>query len=618
MTRPELIEADRHSRLLEAMPAIVWSASADTFRFNYISPAAEQILGYPAERWIDEPTFWLEHLHPDDRHVALLCHNETIACRNHELVYRMIAADGREVWLRDYVNVHTVDGVPVELFGVMVNITRERHAEAAWRESRENFRHMVELSPDCIGVHADGRWIYVNQTFVDLLGAITEDEVVGRDLLSVIAPRFHDVAKTHLDMLRAGKTVPYFRQKFVRIDGTLVDVEAAALPMRYGSRDAVQVIARDITDRVRAEAESARAQNALEEAKRMSSLGQLAASLAHEFNNVLMGIQPFVEIISRNAPPGRGVSEAIGHITRSISRGKRASQEILRFANPKEPNLFSIDVRTWLATLLGQLQASLPPTISLTHSIGDGVAFMRGDSEQLELVITNLVFNARDAIGASSGQIDVAVSSEERRVRMSVTDDGPGIPPDMVRRVFEPLFTTKRNGTGLGLAIAQRLMERQGGTVTAENRPTHGATFHVTVPAAQVESPVSVRPLGAPVLHVRRVLLVEDDASVGSGIEALLQSEGYETTWVRNWADVLPAALRSRPHVAIIDVNLPDGSGVDLVPLLRAQHVDLPIVLSTGHVELNLSNAKQHILSLMKPYELRDLLNAIGSVTAAA
>src|SRR5687767_13337662 len=107
----------------------------------------------------------------------------------------------------------------------------------------------------------------------------------------------------------------------------------------------------------------------LEEAKRMSSLGQVAASLAHEFNNVLMGIQPFVEVIARNAASAHSVTNAVDHITRAIGRGKRASQEILRFANPKEPQLFAIDVATWLPTLLGQMVAALPSSVALSSSI---------------------------------------------------------------------------------------------------------------------------------------------------------------------------------------------------------------------------------------------------------
>lgn len=957
---------ERRSRLLDAMPAIAWSASADTFRFTYVNPAAETLLGYPAQRWIDEPTFWSEHLHPDDRHVPMLCHTETMAGRDHELVYRMVAADGRTVWLRDYVNVHHVDGVPVELFGVMVDITREREAEAASMENRENFRRMVEWSPDCIGVHVDGRYVYVNQAFVQLIGAASEADVIGREVFEIVDPVSHDSVRARMERLRNGESVPYIREKYRRADGSQIDVEVAALPLRYGRRDAVQVIVHDITDRVRAEeelqarearlqllssgtheaiwewsperkelwtndaykqmvgtsndpdtfidewlalihpddrhsawrvgkhaaeeqrttwwheyrlrqpddsykvvldrghtvrtasgerrvigamldvtplreaermraaaeaqfrwlveqsvagvymmsgdrltyvnetyakmlgytageltsmdvstlfeeeqpasvsggprvarvrrkdgtllhlafyqnevvvegeqitigtaadmTESVRARQALEvseqryrelvddvseilytldregrfvslsrsferstgyrveewigrpfaelfrphalsagetgaigeydlpsrsgarvtvevssqpryvngiaagtigmardvtehrniarkleEAKRMSSLGQVAASLAHEFNNVLMGIQPFVEVIARQAPPTRPLTDSIGHITRAIARGKRASQEILRFANPKEPQLFPIEVREWLPNLLGQLVAALPSSIALSCSLGEDVGFISGDSEHLEQVITNLVFNARDAI-VGRGTIHVAVSldaDDMELVRISVTDDGPGIPPEVLDRIFEPLFTTKRNGTGLGLAIARRLMESQGGSLTAENRPARGAVFHLLVPAAEAASkPTETPRVATP--EAMRVLLVEDDLSVGAGLEALLKSEGYETTWVRASADARAAARAMKPHVAIIDVNLPDGNGVDLIPLLRADHSGLPVVLSTGHVELDVPSHEKRVFSLMKPYELDDLLAAIGTVTLAA
>lgn len=979
MTSSTDCQDERRSRLLDAMPAIAWSASAQTFSFTFVNPAAEALLGYPTDRWLTEPNFWVEHLHPDDRHVARFCHDQTLACRDHELVYRMIAADGRTVWLRDYVNVYAVDGVPVELFGVMVDITRERKAEAASRESRENFRRMVELSPDCIGVHVDEKYVYVNQAFVHLVGARSEADILGRSFFSFVDDEYVDEVTKQLERLHAGQSVPYLRQKYRRLDGSLLDVEVAALPLRYGNRDAVQIIARDITDRVRAEeelrvrearlqllasgtheaiwawspdlrelwtndayrqmlgapggpdtfidewlsrvhpddrqsaaavsrqaredgpqtwwheyrvlhadgtyrvvldrghnvkspsgerrvigamldvtpmreaermraaaeakfrwiversvvavymiagkrltyindtgakllgytadelmamelsellmaierpatptdgspgvarvrrkdgtllhvafyqnevvvdgervligtstdiTESLRAQQALEtseqryrelvedvtdilytvgrdgrfvslsrsferstgydaadwigrkfeelflpqsvagaidqfqqallgnggvireyelaarsgevvtvevschpryvdgevtgaigmardvtehrnitrkleEAKRMSSLGQVAASLAHEFNNVLMGIQPFVEMIGRSVPVTRAVSDALAHITSAVGRGKRASQEILRFANPKEPQLFTIDARSWLPALLGQVVAALPSSISLSSEIDPAVRFIRGDREHLEQVITNLVFNARDALIAG-GEIRVAVSPDgpdAEHVRISVCDDGPGIPPEMLDRIFEPLFTTKRNGTGLGLAIARRLMERQGGALAAENHPEGGSAFHLLIPAAEAPTQ-SLQPAAAgDAPTVKRILLVEDDLSVGTGLEELLRSEGYETMWVRAAGDACEAARQIRPQVAIIDVNLPDGNGVDLVPLLRAEHEDLPVVLSTGHVELNLANDGKRIFSLMKPYELSDLLLAIGNVTAAA
>jgi nitrogen-specific signal transduction histidine kinase/ActR/RegA family two-component response regulator len=363
----------------------------------------------------------------------------------------------------------------------------------------------------------------------------------------------------------------------------------------------------------------------LEEAKRMSSLGQVAASLAHEFNNVLMGIQPFVEVIGRTQPIGPGVHDALGHITRAIGRGKRASQEILRFANPKEPQLSVLDASVWLPSLLGQLVAALPSAIALSSSTDSEVRFVRGDREHLEQVITNLVFNARDAMGGT-GTIHVGIAlacspgtsgAEAKFVHLSVSDDGPGIAPAIMDRIFDPLFTTKRNGTGLGLAIARRLIEGHGGMLTAENRAEGGSTFHILVPSADAPSQ-RLQPLAIAARAVTRILLVEDDLSVGAGLAELLNSEGYETTWVKAAGDACEAARRTCPQVAIIDVNLPDGNGVDLIPLLRAEHADLPIVFSTGHVELNLPKENNRVIALMKPYELSDLLLAISAVTAPA
>ncbi|MEA2339754.1 MAG: two-component system, cell cycle sensor histidine kinase and response regulator CckA, partial [Thermoanaerobaculia bacterium] len=256
----------------------------------------------------------------------------------------------------------------------------------------------------------------------------------------------------------------------------------------------------------------------------------------------------------------------------------------------------------------------------LSSSTESGVHFIHGDREHLDQVLTNLVFNARDALngnGAIHVHVSLADEGDGDFVRISVFDDGPGIAPETLHRIFEPLFTTKRNGTGLGLAIARRLMEGHGGTLLAENRPEGGSAFHLLVPTAKESSP-SMQLAVCATPGVTRILLVEDDVSVGTGLEELLNSEGFEATWVKAAGDACLAARRTKPQVAIIDINLPDGNGADLVPLLRAQHKDLPIVLSTGHVEPYFSGDQHRILSLMKPYELSDLLHAIRTVTAPA
>jgi two-component system cell cycle sensor histidine kinase/response regulator CckA len=972
--------------LLDAIPAIVWSADARTLRFTYVNGAAESILGFPAERWIDDPNFWSSHLHPEDAHIAGVCQSETAAGRDHELVYRMLAADGRVVWLRDSVKVRVVDGVAVDVYGVMIDITREREAEAELSESRENFKRLVERSPDCIGVHIDGSFVYVNEAFVRLLGANTPGDIIGRGGASFAHPEFLPSIRERHARLRAGEAVPYERQRFVRLDGSSVDVETAALPIVYDGRNAVQLIVRDISSRVVAEerlraresrlqtlaagtneaiwewdlesgevwtnaahrelfgkrvngegifedwisrvhpddAERVRAnglaavagdvpswrheyqfrtaegsyrvlldrgrnvigsdgkrrimgatlditalreaereratvdakyrsiveqslvgvytragqritymnrtglhilgytldellgfedatslmrpgdretflrsgklspivramhkdgrelylsvfenpfvaegeadvyigtlvdvtaqyaaerdlidserryrelvdsvgdilytidangvivslsrsferisgysttewigrsfvdlfepdsvpaaidhfhrsmagnadiirqynirsstgavltievtsqprfvegvvagtvgvardvtqirnaQRQLDEAKRLASLGQLAASLAHEFNNVLMGIQPFVEVLARNTPPAPRVTDCISHINRAIARGKRASQEILRFANPQQSRVTDVDAANWLPAIVNHLRPAVPTEVAIRSTVGAGVKTMKVDREQLDQVMTNLVFNARDAM-SGRGTIDLSVDlyvppvsqpgQVSRFVRISVKDDGPGIPRELAARVFEPLFTTKRNGTGLGLPIARRLIETIGGSLRLVPAK-EGTHFDILVPEGDVAeshaAPAATHPTSA-----RRVLLVEDDDAVGAGLSALLECEGFETTWVRDVASAIEEGRRSRPDVAVIDVNLSDGSGMQLIPILRETWRSLPIVLSTGHVEFNLKGTDDHTIALLKPYEIGDLLGAISRVSSS-
>lgn len=967
--------------LLDTLPAIVWSADASTFRFTYVSAGAESILGFPAQRWIDDPAFWMSRLHPEDGDIPGLCHRETLAGRDHDLVYRMIAADGRVVWLRDKVKVRIQDGQAVELYGVMIDVTREREAEIALTESRETFKRLVERAPDCIGVHIDGDFVYTNEAFVRLLGASSAADLAGKPAMSFVHPEANAAIRERHERLSAGEAVPYMRQRVIRLDGSLVDVETAALPITYDGRSAVQLIVRDISARVVAEerlrtrelrlqtlaagtneaiwewdlesgevwtnaahrelfgtamtgetlvddwisrlhpddaaqaravgsaatagelpswrheyrfrdrqgayrvmldrghnvigpdgrrrmigailditplrqAEHARAtadakfrsiveqsiagvytrvgrrltyinrtgaealgytpeellaledatlvmqpadrdafhhsgqlpplvrvthkngtvvyvtvfenrlavdgeddvrigtlfdvtagyqaerdlieserryrelvesvaeilysvdlegrfvslsrsferlsgysveewlgkpfvdifepesvplvvdhfhraiagdtgiireydivaksgavltievasqprivdgvvvgtvgvardvtqmrkaQRELDEARRFASLGQLAASLAHEFNNVLMGIQPFVEVIGRSTPPTPRVTDAIEHIKRAIARGKRASQEILRFTNPQQSRVSDLAAATWLPAIVNHLRPAVPDNIVIRSSIAAGVKAMKADREQLDQVITNLVFNARDAM-PGGGTIDLSVDlileqgHPGRFVRIAVSDDGPGIPKEHRARVFEPLFTTKRNGTGLGLSIARRLIEAIGGSLRLMPAQ-HGTRFEILL--AEGEAPLQQEAYpGRGAVEARRVLLVEDDEHVGEGLRDLLMYEGFETTWVRDIASAIEQARTSRPDVAIIDVNLSDGSGVQLIPILRETWQSLPVVLSTGHVEFNLDERDEHTIALLKPYEVGDLLGAISAVSS--
>jgi PAS domain S-box-containing protein len=241
--------------LVNSLDGIVWEADAQTFTFTFVSPQAERMLGYPLERWTAEPTFWKDHIHPDDREWATnFCIDATRAMRAHDFEYRMVAADGRIVWLHDVVTVVVENDRPVQLRGVMLDITERKRAEEALKESEERYRVLVEFSPNSICVHRDGKLLYVNPAAVRLFGAANRDDVVGRSILDFIHPDSLPVVRERIRQVGAGETAPMIEEKFVTVNGEVRDVEVAAIPIIYERAPAAQVMIRDISERKRSEA----------------------------------------------------------------------------------------------------------------------------------------------------------------------------------------------------------------------------------------------------------------------------------------------------------------------------------------------------------------------------
>src|SRR5258708_6584836 len=168
--------------LVASVRAIVWRCDARTFRFTFVSQMVEQILGYSAALWVSDPEFWASHIHPEDRErVVRLCTESTRQLQDHEFEYRMIAADGRAVWLRDIVNVRVEDGEPTELTGVMIDISEQKDAQGTLRTSEERFFKAFRSNPEAVAITtmAHGRFIEVNDAFLRA-HAYERHEVIGK------------------------------------------------------------------------------------------------------------------------------------------------------------------------------------------------------------------------------------------------------------------------------------------------------------------------------------------------------------------------------------------------------------------------------------------------------
>jgi signal transduction histidine kinase len=488
-----------------------------------------------------------------------------------------------------------------------IELDQRKRAEKALETSELNYRTLVESLNDGLAQVDDQETIvFVNRRLCEMSG-YDRDDLLGKKAAELIGHIEEDL--------------------FLRRDGTSFSVEWVAEPIVDQGGLRGQVISfSDVSERVVL-------QRQLEQANRVRSLGQLAATVAHEFNNVLMGIQPFVELIRKQSPAGASTQKATDSILKSVARGKRISLEILRYARPVEPTLRSIPVAKWLADISEELHGLIGASIKLNMRSRANTAHVLADPAQLSQVFTNLALNARDAM-PKGGTLTIAVEEPGRGstfsfavvpnahqfVHFAVSDNGVGIPRELLNRVFEPLFTTKKNeGTGLGLAVTHQIITNHGGLIFVQSEVGLGTTFHLFFPAAAEQRDGDVPAEKPATSGVDRLLLVEDDVLVAEGLAAMLESAGVEVRTVHRAAEAFEAVAEFQPRAVVVDIGLPDMDGVELYRRLAQRWPKLPVIFSSGHGDeskLQEYLALPHVDFLLKPYAIETLLSRLEAVSS--
>lgn len=367
----------------------------------------------------------------------------------------------------------------------------------------------------------------------------------------------------------------------------------------------------DITERVQIETEKRRLEHQLQQAQKMEAIGQLTAGIAHDFNNILASVLGYTELALFQCVPDK-TSTLAGYLQQVEAAGLRARDLItnmLAFSRSSPGALQIIQLGLLTKEAGKMLLPTLPSSINFKIDIETDLPTVFADQVQLHQVIMNLVINARDAV-AANGQIKLVVRTAPGIhtvcaachadfagdfVELAVSDNGPGIPLDVIPHVFEPFYTTKGvgKGTGLGLSVVHGVVHRCGGHILLTSTPGTGTTFSVLLPLSIPEPEIDKIPQDSVTPHHnanRHILVVDDEVSVANLIGAVLDSRGYRVTVFSDSQKAL-SNFRSAPasiDAVISDQTMPGLTGLELVKAMRALRADLPIILCTGYsAELN-------------------------------
>jgi CheY-like chemotaxis protein len=339
--------------------------------------------------------------------------------------------------------------------------------------------------------------------------------------------------------------------------------------------------------------------------------------MSHEFNNVLMGIQSFAEVVLRSGQHPR-VLDAARRILQSVERGRGITEELRAFTRSQPPAQVPIDVRSWLYESFPDVT---PDHVTFAVEV-TGSPKIHGDPQQLAQVISNVIANAREAIGSEKGSIRLGarLSADQSLVEITVTDDGPGIDPQALSRIFEPFFTTKEGGTGLGLAIARQVITQHGGQLSVDSNVPHGTVVRIALPSIESmdERPAAARHTATAARSgPNQILFVEDDEAVAAGVVALLEDENIHVRLARDGAAALKILHGYEPQALLIDINLPDWNGFDLYDEITRTFGPLPVVFASGHADaarIDQLQTSAPVRMLTKPYAIDTLLETLETL----
>jgi PAS domain S-box-containing protein len=614
----------RFESLLSATAAVTYSCEATPpFGATFISENVETVFGHKPRAFFDDPEFWVVNLHPEDRDRMLGTIPRIFEDSRGTFEYRFRRGDGTYAWIHDEIVVSRDEsGAPLEMIGVMLDVTSRHEMESALRRSEANFRAVIESAPVGVFVHRDDRIIYVNPALTSLL-QVSRADLIGRSPLDITSPRMRDIARARIQSLaqREQGSSPRMEGELLRGDGSVVVAEIEGFKLDFDGSPSHVVFAHDVSDR---RAMLAR----LVASDRLASVGVLAAGVAHEINNPLAFMQTNLVLLADRlaATADPELARVLADVRDGAARIQALVRDLRSFARPDTERVAAVDLREVVDSCVRMSQNEIRSRANLVVAVGD-VPPVAGSASRLGQVFLNLLINAAQSIAEGDPNANevrvVAYRAATGGVVVEVSDTGVGIEPAVLGHVFDPFFTTKPLGigTGLGLSICHGIVKGLGGDITVESRVGKGTTFRVVLPLwTGARALESERPLTRPPSRRLRILVVDDERAMGDSLRLLLASD-HDVTAVTSAREALTRIEGGfMCDVVLCDLMMPGVSGMDLYDTLLRIAPDLAprVVFVTGGA---FTPSSRQFLErvpnprLEKPFDLDALRDVLASIT---
>ena len=665
-TEESLSESRRFIQwIAEAMPAILYTYDVAEQRIIYINRLVEEILGYsPQEIIALEKNFFNRVVAPEDRH-RIPANLADYAGTRHgailESEIRMVQANGERCWLslREVVYTRDAQGLPLQVIGTAQDITRRKDAELDLIQEKEwQIVTLHSIGDGVITTDRQGRVISMNPAARRLCGFQTLGEAAGRgidEIYVLIDERTGDRLPCPVRRaLHEGATVEYFTGVQMRTeDGRKPNVSLTANLLRNEDQLIIGAVAvlRDETEKVQTEREMRKIQA-------LDSLGILAGGIAHDFNNVMTAIQNHISLARMHVNETDVLEHRLREAENALSRVQGLTRQLLTFARGGDP----IKRTTAVGELI--LESSdfvlRGSNVTAHYDIPEDLWPADLDETQFSTVINNLVINAIHAMQENAGgnlwirceNVDRAIDPTQVRkssekfaagysdpfpgdfpheflnepyyLRISVQDEGGGISPENLERIFDPYFTTKVTGTGLGLSSAYSIIKRHAGLLRAHSIPGQGTRFQIFLPARPGASTV-MRNVdeSEPQTGTGRILIMDDEEDIRETLGLLLERLGYEIAeaatgqaavdmYTNANADGVPFDL------VILDLTVPGGmGGLEAARLMQAGGGGARFIASSGYSnDPVIANPADYGFAgaLAKPFRMKELSRLISEI----